>query len=183
MNFAFTALDGAGEEKTDTIEAPTQQEAIRKIRDRGLFPTKIKQIKNSAGERKTPLDEEMDKIDDEIEIDLKDDEKPIPEPDSPNDDTYKDQVNPDEPKQDINVLLQELMKLYKEYEPLINKMAGDFGISAAQKVMAYKSKPTQMVAEQQATNRKLDVQNVLLTNISDTLIEILKQQHEIKRKT
>ena len=40
--FRYIALDAKGNEITDTIEALSQKEAINRIRNKGLFPTKVK---------------------------------------------------------------------------------------------------------------------------------------------
>ena len=39
--FRYEALDGSGREVKDTVEAQNKREAIGKIRDLGLFPTKV----------------------------------------------------------------------------------------------------------------------------------------------
>jgi len=39
--FAYTAVDSAGKETRGTIEAPTQAQAVAKVRSQGLFPTAI----------------------------------------------------------------------------------------------------------------------------------------------
>lgn len=177
-NFKYTALDEKGEEKTGTIEALTQKEAVKKVRELGLFPVKIKQTKDSAGERMTPLDEETNKIEEEMRA--TDNTDDVPPPDLGED---ENQETPDEPELDINVLLTEVMKLCKKYEPLLQKVMNDGAVKIAHKLADYKSKPTQMIEEQQATNRKLDVQNALLQNINDSLLELLKTQMEANSKT
>ena len=45
--FRFEALDNAGLEISESIEASDQEEAIRRIRERGYFVTRIKEV-NSA---------------------------------------------------------------------------------------------------------------------------------------
>ncbi len=39
--FSYTAMDAGGKEVRDTIEAPTQAQAINQIRSQGLFPTAV----------------------------------------------------------------------------------------------------------------------------------------------
>lgn len=177
MYFEYTALNSLGAEINGTVEGQTRKDAIKKIRDKGLFPvkikqpTKIKQIEDSAGERKTSFDEEVNKIEEEMGTGIEDgDEGSIPPPD-----LGEDENSSDEPELDINVLFKEVVKLYNKYEPLLQKMINDGAVKLAHKVADYKPKSTQIIEEQQATNKKLDIQNALLSNISDTLIEILQR--------
>ncbi len=166
-NFRYTALNGKGEETKGTIEALTQKDAIKKVRELGLFPVKVKQTKDSAGERITPLDEEINKI--EKEMGATDDTDDVPPPDLGED---ENQETPDEPGLDINVLLKEVVKLYKKYEPLIQKVMNDSAVKLADKFVDYKSKPTQMIQEQKITNERLNLQNKLLLDMLKQLVEI-----------
>ena len=40
-NFAYEAMNSSGQEVKDVVEAATKEEAVAKVRSRGLFPTKI----------------------------------------------------------------------------------------------------------------------------------------------
>jgi type II secretory pathway component PulF len=42
--FTYEALDGSANEYTDTILAEDKKDAIKQIRERSLFPTKVKEI-------------------------------------------------------------------------------------------------------------------------------------------
>ena len=46
--FRYIALDAKGNEITDTIEALNQKEAINSIRNKGLFPTKVKRERSTT---------------------------------------------------------------------------------------------------------------------------------------
>src|ERR1043166_6972312 len=41
--FAYTAMNSSGQEVKEEIEANTNEEAIAKIRGKGLFPTKVRE--------------------------------------------------------------------------------------------------------------------------------------------
>ncbi len=43
MQFNYEALDSQGREVKDVIEATSSRDAISKIRDKGMFPTKVKE--------------------------------------------------------------------------------------------------------------------------------------------
>ena len=47
--FAYIAKDAAGKETRGTVEAPTQAQAIAKVRGEGLFPTAIGAAGEAAG--------------------------------------------------------------------------------------------------------------------------------------
>ena len=50
--FQYEAMNAAGQEVKDEIDAPTSEDAIAKIRGLGYFPTKVKQkggAKKAAG--------------------------------------------------------------------------------------------------------------------------------------
>src|SRR5690242_11307628 len=47
--YAFQAMNSSGQEVKDEVEADTQEEAIAKIRQKGFFPTKVKE---QAGKKK-----------------------------------------------------------------------------------------------------------------------------------
>jgi type IV pilus assembly protein PilC len=50
--FTFEAMNSSGQEVKDEIEATTSDEAIAKIRNKGFFPTKIKEKAQKKGARK-----------------------------------------------------------------------------------------------------------------------------------
>ena len=41
--YAFEAMNSSGQEVKDEVEAATSDEAIKKIRSKGFFPTKVKE--------------------------------------------------------------------------------------------------------------------------------------------
>ena len=41
--FAFEAMNSSGQEVKDEIDAASSEEAIKKIRSKGFFPTKVKE--------------------------------------------------------------------------------------------------------------------------------------------
>lgn len=49
-SFSFVALDAQGQQVSDSIEAPSQSEAIAQLRSQGLFPTSVKE----GGKAKAP---------------------------------------------------------------------------------------------------------------------------------
>jgi type IV pilus assembly protein PilC len=52
--YTYEAMNSSGQEVKDEIDAPTHEEAITKIRNKGYFPTKIKEkaVKKSAKKKK-----------------------------------------------------------------------------------------------------------------------------------
>lgn len=42
--FIYEALDATGKEITDIVEAEDKTDAIKQIRDKGFFPTKVREI-------------------------------------------------------------------------------------------------------------------------------------------
>ncbi len=51
MKFAYTAMDGQGKEQHGRVEAENEQEASAKLKQQGLFPTGIKEIRSGGGGR------------------------------------------------------------------------------------------------------------------------------------
>jgi type IV pilus assembly protein PilC len=50
--FAYEAMNSSGQEVKDEIEAATSEEAIKRIRDKGFFPTKVKEKAAKKGAKK-----------------------------------------------------------------------------------------------------------------------------------
>ena len=66
MKFNYDAMDSNGKEVDGVLEASSSEEAISKIRNLGLFPTKIKEIKAHTSvfegiiENKTSIFDDLD---------------------------------------------------------------------------------------------------------------------------
>src|SRR2546423_13742609 len=55
--YNYVAMDSHGKESKGTLEVATQNEAIGRVKEMGLFPTKIveiEKVKEKTGERKGP---------------------------------------------------------------------------------------------------------------------------------
>jgi type IV pilus assembly protein PilC len=50
--FNYVAMDGNGKERKGNINAETDNEAVAKLKDQGLFPTSITQAKDDGGKKK-----------------------------------------------------------------------------------------------------------------------------------
>ena len=51
-NFQYTALDAKGEQTTGAVSATTQDEAIKQLRSKGLYPTDIFEEGKGKGKSK-----------------------------------------------------------------------------------------------------------------------------------
>lgn len=49
--FSYVAMDGQGKEKKGQVQAETEAEAIKSLKDQGLFPTSISEAKEGAGKK------------------------------------------------------------------------------------------------------------------------------------
>lgn len=57
--FTFEAMNSSGQEVKDEIEAASSEEAIQKIRQKGYFPTKVKEKAGKKAVKKSKQDEEI----------------------------------------------------------------------------------------------------------------------------
>ncbi len=60
--FTFEAMNSSGQEVKDEIEAASSEEAIQKIRQKGYFPTKVKEKAGKKSVKKSQQTEEMQAI-------------------------------------------------------------------------------------------------------------------------
>ena len=51
-NFTYIALNGNGNEISDTLAADSQRAAIKKIRDMGCFPTQVRPTSHRTSEQR-----------------------------------------------------------------------------------------------------------------------------------
>src|SRR3954454_9205286 len=56
--YAFEAMNSSGQEVKDEIEASTSEDAIKKIRSKGFFPTKVKEKAAKKSVRKKKEEEQ-----------------------------------------------------------------------------------------------------------------------------
>lgn len=53
-NFAYEAANSAGKTEKGTIEAASSEDAVRKIKSQGLFPTSVREQRKGGGKKKGP---------------------------------------------------------------------------------------------------------------------------------
>ena len=49
--FNYVAMDGQGKEKEGQLQAETEADAIKSLKDKGLFPTSISEAKDGGGKK------------------------------------------------------------------------------------------------------------------------------------